>query len=485
MKDTNNVFDVFIIGGGINGAGIARDAAGRGLKTALVEAKDFGNATSSSSTKLIHGGLRYLEYYEFHLVRKALRERKKLMNIAPHIIWPLDFILPHEKHLRPKWLIKAGLFLYDFLAPMSILKRSKAVKLRANNPLKEDKKTGFRYTDCWVEDSRLVLINIRDAKEHGALISRNEKVLDVRYLNDDGLYLVTTNEKTYKAKVVVNAAGPWADQFWSENKNLRLVKGSHIIVPKQYEFDHAYILQNDDNRIVFTIPYEDDFTLIGTTDEEFKGDPYKVEISADETNYLIDVYNNYFTKQISKQDIKWSYSGVRPLLEDGADNASKVTRDYKFSFVNGRLDIFGGKLTTYRVLAKEAVDKIETYLNHKPLRGTDWTKDYNLPGGNFTDLGAFKDLKKKQYPDIDEKVLFRLIKNYGSDIDHILEQDRTFVVDGVLLSEIDYTIDHEWVLDAEDFLWRRTKLGLHLDKKQQRVIEDYIALKVEKKKAAA
>ena len=386
MKNLDTDFDVFIVGGGINGAGIARDCVGRGFKTALVEAKDFGCATSSASSKLIHGGLRYLEHYEFGLVRKALKERLRLIKIAPHIMWPLDFVLPHEKHLRPSWLIRLGLFLYDHLAPFSIVKRSKSISFKGNSLFKDHIKKGFRYTDGWVEDSRLVLLNIKDAHDRGAYISRDEKVLSIDFDIETKKYTIKTNQNTYTSKVVVNAAGPWADQFWDKGKHLRLVKGSHIVVPRLYDGDHAHILQNDDGRIVFVIPYEEKYSLIGTTDKEFKGDPYRVSIETDEVDYLIDVHNKYFKKQLSADEIIWTYSGVRPLLEDGSDNASKVTRDYRFSFIDGRLDIFGGKLTTYRILAQEAVDKITDYLGRDPILTSGWTKDYNLPGGNFTDF---------------------------------------------------------------------------------------------------
>ncbi len=466
-------YDIIIIGGGINGAGIARDSSMRGLRVGLFEAKDFAQATSSSSSKLIHGGLRYLEYYEFGLVRKALKERKRLMGVAPHIIWPLKFTLPYEAHLRSWFLLRFGLFLYDFLAPLSVFKFSKSRFFKKDSPLKARIKSGFSYYDAWVDDARLVMMNVLSAKEHGADIHRDVRVENIRFDSLNSCYEIElSNQETVFSKTIVNAAGPWADKFFNKKSKLRLVKGSHIVVPRFFdEKEGAFILQNEDKRIVFAIPYEDKFTLIGTTDEVYDGDPYQAQISEAEEGYLVEITNKYFKSQISKKDIVWSYSGVRPLLEDNADNPSAVTRDYRFEFDQGRLDIFGGKLTTYRVLAQEAVDKICRYLNVKQKCRT---AEECLPGGHFEDLDLFKMQKKRQYHNFPEDMIERLARTYGDRMDNILAELGAEVCSGVYEGELDYVMREEYVKDCQDFLWRRTKLGLHLDLAAQEKVKYYI-----------
>lgn len=474
MRDMSlKLYDVIVIGGGINGAGIARDAAMRGLDVGLFEARDFACATSSSSSKLIHGGLRYLEYYEFSLVRKALKERKRLMNIAPHIIWPMEFTLPYEKHLRHWLLLRLGLFLYDFLAPLSVFKFSTAKFFSEKSALKSRIKSGFSYYDAWADDARLVLLNILSAKEHGAEIHKNTKVNTVSFNAEQGYYeVILNNGQTVHARTLVNAAGPWADEFFNKEAKLRLVKGSHIIVPQLFdEKEGAFILQNEDKRIVFAIPYEGKYTLIGTTDIVYKGDPYAVEISREEEDYLINISNHYFKKQLKHSDIVWRYSGVRPLLEDNADNPSAVTRDYRFAFERGRLDIFGGKLTTYRVLAKEAVDQLCAYLDVKARCMTDRDP---LPGGHLEGLTLFIQQKIEQYHNLPAELIERYARTYGDRMDHIIAQLGDEIGEGVYSGELDYAIDEEYVTMAEDFLWRRTKLGLHLSEKTKDKIKAYI-----------
>lgn len=467
------LYDIVIIGGGINGAGIARDAAMRGLSVGLFEAKDFACATSSNSSKLIHGGLRYLEYYEFGLVRKALKERKKLMRIAPHIISPLKFTLPYEKHLRPWLLLRLGLFLYDFLAPFSVFKFSRAEFFKSDSPVREHITSGFSYYDGWVDDARLVLLNIISAKEHGAEIHQHTKITSIEYSKaGDGYELELEDGNCVHARTVVNAAGPWADGFFRNKASLRLVKGSHIIVPEIFSKEEgAFILQNKDKRIVFAIPYEEKYTLIGTTDVQYQGDPYKAEISGEEEDYLVDIVNRYFKKQITKGDIVWRYSGVRPLLEDNADNPSAVTRDYRFDFKEGRLDIFGGKLTTYRILAKEAVDRLCSFLDMKASCSTDKEP---LPGGHIDDFNAFVAHKIEQYHNLPEQLICRYARLYGDRMDHVLAQLGEDFGENVYSGELDYAMDNEYVTCAEDFLWRRTKLGLHVSKNVQQRIKEYI-----------
>lgn len=478
--------DLLIVGGGINGVGIARDAAGRGLRVLLCEKSDLASATSSNSSKLIHGGLRYLENYEFRLVREALSERDVLLSNAPHIVHPLRFVLPHNRHLRPAWMIRMGMFLYDNLARRSArLPASRRLALRSaaqGVPLKTDITTGFEYSDASVDDSRLVVLNAMDARQRGATIltrttcvglEKKEGHWLVRLLAEDGATL------TARARVLVNAAGPWvealqrlaapADDGKAASK-LRLVKGSHFTVPRMYEGDWAYILQNPDGRIVFVIPYLDQYSLVGTTDVMFTGDPATVKISEEEIAYLCETVNEYFKTAISGDDITWSYSGVRPLYDDQAGNASEVTRDYVFDVNTGApgdpvlLSIFGGKITTYRRLAEHALEKLAPHT----CKPTAWTARAVLPGGDMpeADPQAYERTFTARFPWLAPAIAHRYIYTYGTLAERILG-GATSVSDlgqefgsGLYECEVRWLVEHEWARTAEDILWRRTRLGL-------------------------
>lgn len=492
----NRVLDLIIIGGGINGAGIAADAAGRGLNVGLYEASDFASATSSASSKLIHGGLRYLEHYEFRLVSEALAEREVLLAKAPHIAQPMRFRLPHRPFLRPAWMIRCGLFLYDHLGKRTTLAASEKVDLAKSGLLKEEMKVGFEYSDCWVDDARLVLLNILAAQQNGADIANYTKVESA--VREDNIWRVTlvdqvTGEKRQRlAKALVNAAGPWVKQFFDDGlevespRNIRLIKGSHIVVPKVHDEEQAYILQNKDNRIVFVIPYMDDFSIIGTTDVEYKGDPRKVAIDDDEIEYLIDIVNQHFVKQLSSNDVVWSYSGVRPLCDDESDSPQAITRDYTLELEQELdqaplLSIFGGKLTTYRKLGESAMRMLAPYF---PDMGKPWTATESLPGGNFS--CSREQLAKsitEQYPWVNTKQAFRYVSQFGTSSFAMLQDvkcetgmGQEFGA-GVYQVEVDYMINHELVKTGEDLLWRRTKLGLYLTPDQQQVLSDYVASK--------
>lgn len=480
-------YDLLVIGGGINGAGIARDAAGRGAKVLLVEKDDLASHTSSSSTKLVHGGLRYLEHFEFKLVRESLIERERLLKSAPHIIWPLRFVLPHDKGLRPKWMLRLGLFMYDHLGGRKLLPATKTVNLRegAHADFLQDRlTTGFEYSDCWVEDSRLVVLACMDAKERGADIAtrtectgldRGADVWTARLKNASG-------ERTVTARKVVNAAGPWVDKVLGKadpkdnHQNLRLVKGSHLIFPKLYDGDHCYIFQNKDDRIIFAIPYERDFTLIGTTDQGFEGDPSGIDISPEEARYLCDAANEYLRTNIAPEDAASSYAGVRPLYDDKSANNSTVTRDYVFELDEGEdgnapaiLSIFGGKITTFRKLAEHAIAKLGG------MGGDDWTQDAILPGGGFDPVQTDEFIAEcsAKYAFLPRPAVERLVRAYGLRIDDVLGEARGLNDLGERLSgddelgvyacELEYLIRQEFVLTADDVLWRRSKLGLHLD----------------------
>ncbi|MFS2002108.1 glycerol-3-phosphate dehydrogenase [Duganella sp. CT11-25] len=481
--------DVLIVGGGINGAGIARDAAGRGLSVVLCEKDDLASHTSSASTKLIHGGLRYLEYYEFNLVRKALIEREVLLRAAPHIMWPLRFVMPHAPGQRPALLIRAGLMLYDLLAKRELLPASAGVNLRchaAGRPLKPEFKRGFIYSDGWVDDARLVVLNAIDACEKGATILT--QTLCTALVRKPGgweadLHKTGCGDIRVNARYVVNAAGPWTADFLHKavpkegGGHLRLIKGSHIIVKRIFEHDNAYIFQHRDGRIVFAIPYERDFTLIGTTDLDYHGDANQVAISEDEIAYLCKLASEYFVNPIVPADVVWTYSGVRPLVEDGAD-AKAVTRDYRLEVDSDgapMLSVFGGKITTFRKLAEEAVDLIAKSLDN---RHGGWTHDACLPGGDL--FGAEPQNKsvlqfdgwvgdmRNRYGWIPAPVLCRYVRAYGTRIHTLLAERRELadmgeeVLPGLYAVEVDYLRRYEWARTAQDILWRRSKLGLHL-----------------------
>ncbi|GGW81099.1 glycerol-3-phosphate dehydrogenase [Alteromonas halophila] len=484
--------DVLVVGGGINGAGIAADAAGRGLKVMLCEQNDLGGATSSASSKLIHGGLRYLEHYEFRLVREALAEREVLLAKAPHIIWPLRFRLPHQSHLRPAWMIRAGLFLYDSLARRKVLPRSRRVKPEAGDPLNADIKTTFEYSDGWVDDARLVVLNAMAARDQGAVIlPRTECVSAIK---QGKRWLATLQSKDgtkqqVSARCIVNAAGPWAISFLDRMAGItppgamRLVKGSHIVVPKMYDSSEAYILQNKDKRIVFVIPYEDDFTLIGTTDEDFQGDPGSVGISDTETDYLLDIVNHYFTHSVAKQDIVHTYSGVRPLLEEANATAQELTRDYKVVLSGDAdspllLNVFGGKITTYRKLAEHAVNTLSEQFKKT---GQPWTKSMPLPGGSFSSQQQLGMSLNDNFPWLPAALARRYVRQYGTLCKHFLAGKHSLSDMGehfggaLYQAEVDYLRAHEWAVTAEDILWRRTKLGLRLSPTQKAALESYLS----------
>ncbi|HWT72533.1 MAG TPA: glycerol-3-phosphate dehydrogenase [Oxalicibacterium sp.] len=485
--------DLLVVGGGINGAGIARDAAGRGLSVILCEKDDLASHTSSASTKLIHGGLRYLEYGEFGLVRKALLEREVLMRSAPHIIRPLRFVLPHDRGQRPAWMIRAGLFLYDHLARRALLPASRGIDLRKHEtgaPLKANFTRGFIYSDGWVDDARLVMLNAVDAAEHGAAILTRTTCIAVDRQPDHWNATLRSSDGamlSVRARVLVNAAGPWAASFLHDTvhgrsgKKLRLIKGSHIVVRKLFDHAHAYIFQHPDRRIVFAIPYEHDYTLIGTTDIDYHGDPDTVTIDAEEIDYLCGLANRYFTRPISAADVVWSYAGVRPLVEDVDDDdserASAVTRDYKLAFDGGGaplLTVFGGKITTFRKLAEEAVDRLAQLLGN--THGA-WTATACLPGGDIfgvrpdnravLQFDRFVHEMQVQYAWLPPSLVQRYAQAYGTRIKLMLA-GRSCMADmgeevapGLFVAELEYLRRYEWAVSDDDVLWRRTKLGLY------------------------
>ncbi|HEU0199145.1 MAG TPA: glycerol-3-phosphate dehydrogenase [Burkholderiaceae bacterium] len=482
---TSHAVDVLVVGGGINGVGIARDATGRGLSVLLCEQDDLAGHTSSASTKLIHGGLRYLEYYEFNLVRKALQEREVLLRAAPHLIRPLRFVMPHNAQLRPAWMIRAGLFLYDHLGKRELLPGSSGIDLRKNPlgaPLRAELTKGFIYSDAWVDDARLVVLNALDAAERGAAIRPRTRFVSAQRHADawEATLQPAHGGKAEKvrARILVNAAGPWAMNVLRDalamapNRKLLMAKGSHIIVPKLFDHDHAYLLQNPDRRIIFAIPYEGDFTLIGTTDVAYTGDPADVAIAADETAYLCEMVNRYFKAQITPADVVWTYSGVRPLLEDDADDLSAVTRDYALELDAPRgqaplLSVMGGKITTYRRLAEEALDQLAPHLGGS--RPT-WTAKAPLPGGDIpnADFTAFVADLARQYPSLPAPRLQRYARAYGTRMHRLLQGAKSLsdlgkdFGGGLYEAEVDYLVRNEWAATPEDILWRRSKLGLHV-----------------------
>ncbi len=480
-------YDLLIIGGGINGTAIARDAALNGLSVLLVEKDDLASHTSSASTKLIHGGLRYLEYYEFGLVREALKERELLLRAAPHIIYPMHFVLPHQNAVRPWWLVRLGLLLYDWIGGVISLDRSRSLK-RSDTlfqaPLKE-RGAGFIYSDAWVDDARLVVLNARDAAKHGAEIKTRTALVSAAREGDVWTAILSGGQ-SISARAIVNAAGPWVAQLFDKleshaGHHVRLVKGSHIIVQKLFEGDHAYMLQQPDRRIIFAIPYEGDRTLIGTTDVQVNS-PDDARISTDETRYLCDAVNRYFTCQISPDSVIASYSGIRPLYDDGASEAKAVTRDYVLALETDRpplLSVFGGKITTARHLAEEAVEKLSGVLD------APWsprTRGAALPGGSFEgDFQSFLASTRAAWPFLDPQTSKRLARAYGSDLGEILNSV-TEIDDlgmdfghGLSQREVDWLIDREWARTSEDILWRRTKLGLQFSKTEAESLAAYVA----------
>ena len=482
--------DILIVGGGINGAGIARDAAGRGLSVLLAERGDLAGATSSASSKLIHGGLRYLEHYEFRLVREALAEREVMLRIAPHIVWPMRFVLPHRPEMRPRWMIRAGLFLYDHLARRVSLPAHEAIAFRTHAygaPLSETITKGFAYSDCWVEDSRLVVLNARDAAERGAEI-RVRTAFTGATRDADGwtctLRAEDGAERSVRARALVNAAGPWVMDAQHQAHtpapgSVRLIRGSHIVVPRLYDGPQAYILQNDDRRVVFVIPYEREFSLIGTTDVPHEGDAKGAHCTPEEAAYLCEAVSKQFRRPVTPAAIVWSYSGVRPLYDDGTDDPSAVTRDYVLKLdAQGPplLTIFGGKITTYRRLAEEAMQHLAPHVaGMKPA----WTATAPLPGG---DLGAqtfasFLAGMARRYPSLAQPMLRRMCHSYGADLPAILGDGGELGEDfgaGLTAAEIDWLRTREWARSAEDILWRRTRLGLHMTDAQRARVRDAV-----------
>lgn len=480
------VVDLLVIGGGINGTGIARDAAGRGLKVLLVEQDDLAAHTSSASSKLIHGGLRYLELYEFRLVREALEEREKLLDIAPHLIRGMRFVMPLAKGMRPAWLIRIGLFLYDHIGGRSRLPKSIGVRLdrTAWGAGLKPVKRGFVYSDGWVDDARLVVLNALDAAERGADIRTH--VTFEGATREVGRWVVRLSDgSVVRALAIANTAGPWVGKVLDDTPEAhherapRLVKGSHIVVPRLFEGEHAFILQNADKRVIFAIPYQGDLTLIGTTDKPFEGDPAAPTIDPDETEYLCASVNRYFTRQTAPGDVVTSYSGVRPLFDDGHANASEVTRDYVLRLGTAEvpqiLSTFGGKITTYRRLSEHALEQLAPFL---PAMRKPWTAGAPLPGGDLPSGGfsAFAQTVARRWPFLGEVTALRMAHAYGTRIDYVLG-DATEIVDlghGLSTREVDYLVEREWARSAEDILWRRTKLGIHGGDTLRNAVSDYL-----------
>ncbi len=492
------IYDIAIIGGGVNGCGIARDAAGRGASVALFEQGDLASATSSASTKLIHGGLRYLEHYEFRLVREALAEREVVWRSAPHIVWPLRFVLPHHQGLRPRWLLRLGLFLYDHLGGRRLLPPTRSLDLRrdpAGEPLQPRFSHAFEYSDCWVEDSRLVVLSARDAAERGALIRPRTRVTGARRQGDHWLVAVEAADGTREeiaARTLVNAAGPWVADVLNgivasnRPEAVRLVQGSHIVVPRLFEHDRCYIFQNADGRIIFAIPYEGDLTLIGTTDKDYVGDPAKVAASESEIAYLCAAASEYFRKPIRREDVVWTYSGVRPLYDDGASKAQEATRDYVLTLDEPAgaaplLSVFGGKITTARRLAEAAVEKLAAAV--PALRAPAWTAQAHLPGGDFPVEGfsALVERIAASRPWLPRSLARRLARAYGTRSEALLadaggmaDLGQVFGAD-LTAREVDWLMTQEWASNAEDVLFRRSKLGLRFSPEQRAALDDYMA----------
>lgn len=512
-----DITDLLIIGGGINGCGIARDAAGRGLSVTLAEKGDLASATSSASTKLFHGGLRYLEFFEFRLVGEALKEREVLLRAMPHISWPMRFVLPFHRDMRfesdtptsrllsfvmpwmkgrrPAWLIRLGLFLYDSLGRRDLLPGTRRLDLsqdEAGRPLKRKFKTAFEYSDCWVEDARLVVLNARDAEARGAeILTRTEVTGATRHADHWEVTLkdhASGAETTRRAKMLVNAGGPWVADLLkgtlgvNSRETVRLVRGSHIVVPKLFDHGRCYFFQGTDGRIIFAIPYEEDFTLIGTTDADHDAADNAPVCTEAEQEYLAAFASEYFEKPVSRADVVWTYSGVRPLYDDGASSATAATREYVLTLDRDAaplLNVFGGKITTYRKLAEAALEKISAVFPQVPGA---WTEGVALPGGGFPvgDSAALTNKLAADYPFLSAYAARRLIRAYGTEAWEVLGDVKTAEDLGqdfgatITARELDWAIAKEWVRSGEDYLWRRTKLGLRLDEAQQAAVSGYI-----------
>ena len=496
----NNLYDVFIIGGGINGCGVARDAAGRGYSVYLAEKSDIASGTSSASSKLIHGGLRYLENLEFSLVRASLRERDILIKIAPHIIKEMRFVLPHHNNLRPVWLLKLGLLLYDNLYSSKYIKRSSYIRLpfhESKSTLREAFKKGFEYSDCITDDARLTVLNAADAKRLGGNINTRTMVENIEQKkgvwNIEVMNSISNETKYVQAKVVVNATGPWVDNFLKNHSkqtkvdNVRLVKGSHIVVKKLFNHSYAYIFQNSDGRIFFAVPWENEFTFIGTTDVDFKDNLDSFSVSDDEINYLCKSANQYFRSGISSNDVIKHWSGVRPLYHDGSIKAQKASRDYTIRIDSqdnnsALINIFGGKMTTFRQLSEEVVNKVGSILGEKK---SPWTSDVHLPGGDFslTEKTKIVDGLAKKYDYLDVDYIQRLFNLYGTRVEYILKNVSSIDDLGLHFGrdlyqvEVDYLMQEEFALYPEDVLERRTKLYLFLDYDKIENLDNYMQKK--------
>ncbi len=494
------IYDVFVIGGGINGCGIARDAVGRGYSVFLAEMNDFASGTSSKATKLVHGGLRYLEYWEFRLVREALREREVLWRMAPHIIWPLRFVLPHAPGLRPAWFVRLGLLLYDHIGGRKLLPPTKTLDMRSDpaaRPLKPIFSKAFEYSDCWVNDARLVVLNARDAADRGARILTRTRVTKAE--RHDGIWRITLagsrpdeepGELVVEARLLVNASGPWVDEVLrsalgrNDAHNVRLVEGSHIVVKSKYDDPRAFLFQNRDARVIFAIPYENDFTLIGTTDRDYEGDPSKVEIADAEIDYLCGAASEYFAEPVRREDVVWTYAGVRPLFDDHASKAQEATRDYVLKSDGGDgeaplVNVFGGKLTTYRTLSELALEKVGRLIG---VKGAPWTATAPLPGGEFPVAAFNAELRRLSgdYPFLHSRHAERLFRLYGRTASTILAGAKSYDDLGECFghdlyeAEVRHLVDREWAMTAEDVLWRRTKLGLYLDDNQKEQVARWL-----------
>lgn len=519
QSEPQDIIDLFVIGGGINGCGIARDAVGRGLSVELAEMNDLASATSSASTKLFHGGLRYLEYWEVRLVREALIERETLLRAMPHISWPMRFVLPYHKDMRfenstptskllntimpwmkgrrPAWLIRLGLFLYDTLGGRKILKSTTSVNLATapeGAPLKDRFKKAYEYSDCWIEDSRLVVLNARDAQIRGAKINVRTKVVSAKQV--DGQWHITLEAKdggasrVVVARMLVNAGGPWVKDVIqntvriNSSEGVRLVRGSHIVTRKLYDHDKCYFFQGEDGRIIFTIPYETDFTLIGTTDAEHSDADNKPVCTPEEQAYLLEFASNYLKTPVIDADVVWSYSGVRPLYDDGASSATAATREYVLRVDTSAgapiLNVFGGKITTYRRLAENALEKIAPFF---PTLGQPWTAGVALPGGDFPvdGVAALTQRLAQSYPFLDARWATRLVKAYGRDAFEVLGDAKAASDLGhnfgsnLTEREVLWLIDKEFARTAEDIVWRRSKLGLRMTKQEIEVLDAWMA----------
>ncbi|UWR15640.1 glycerol-3-phosphate dehydrogenase [Sulfitobacter sp. M368] len=517
-QKTDAPLDLFVIGGGINGCGIARDAAGRGLSVALAEMNDLASATSSASTKLFHGGLRYLEYFEIALVRHALGERETLLKAMPHISWPMRFVLPYHKDMRfeadtpaskilnfampwtkgrrPAWLIRFGLFLYDHLGGRKILPATRTLSLNGTPegvPLQPQFSKAFEYSDCWVEDARLVVLNARDAEARGAKILTRTKVISAARKGD--LWEITTEDtgtgtqQVHQAKMLINAGGPWVGDIIqskvriNSREGVRLVRGSHIVTKRLYDHDKCYFFQGGDGRIIFAIPYETDFTLIGTTDMDHPDPSVRPECTPEERDYLINFANGYFQQELSADDVVWTYSGVRPLYDDGASSAAAATRDYTLKIdANGGapiLNIFGGKITTYRKLAEDAMEKIAPFFEDT---ADHWTAGVALPGGDFPvgDVQKLIGTLMSDYPFLDRAWATRLIRAYGTEARQILGDARAATDLGETFgynlteTEVRWLMQREYAKTADDVLWRRSKLGLRLSKVEAATLDRWM-----------